>query len=176
MSLREDRAVQVILGRRSIRKFQKDKKIEPEKLDIILECAQAAPTAGGTRPWHFVVVDDRSLLDALAEAHPYGKMLREAPLAIVVCGDPTLSDHARRYWEEDCSAAMQNILLASCALGLGSVWLGVHNSPGRPEAIRRVLGIPDYINLLSIAAIGYPAEVKEPHKGYDSNKVHHNKW
>jgi nitroreductase len=71
---------------------------------------------------------------------------------------------------------MQNILLASCALGLGSVWLGVHNSPGRPEAIRRVLGIPDYINVLSIAAIGYPAEVKEPHKGYDSNKVHHNKW
>jgi len=176
MSLREDRAIKVILDRRSIRKFQKDRKVEPEKLEIILECAQAAPTAGGTRPWHFVVVDERSLLDALAEVHPYGKMLHEAGLAVVVCGDPSISDFAKRYWEEDCSAAMQNILLASQALGLGSVWLGVNNSPGRPEAIRKVLGIPQHINVLGIAAIGYPAESKEPHSGYDKQRVHRNKW
>jgi len=176
MSLHEDRAIQVILGRRSIRKFQKDRKVEPEKLDIILECAQAAPTAGGGRPWHFVVVEDRHMLDALAEAHPYGKMLHEAPLAIVVCGDPKLNDFAKRYWEEDCSAAMQNILLASHALGLGSVWLGVSNSPGRPEAVRKALGIPDDIQVLAIAAIGYPAETKEPHSGYDHSRIHRNRW
>ena len=120
--------------------------------------------------------EDRHTLDALAEAHPYAKMLHEAHLAIVVCGDHKLNDFAKRYWEEDCSAAMQNILLASHALGLGSVWLGVSNSPGRPEAVRKALGIPDEIQVLAIAAIGYPAETKEPQSGYDHSRIHRNRW
>lgn len=96
MSMREHAAVAAILGRRSIRKYT-SQPVEREKIDLLLECACAAPTAAGSRPWHFVVVDDRAKLDALAGAHPYGKMLFRAPLAVVVCGDPDKNEFARVY-------------------------------------------------------------------------------
>lgn len=99
----EHPAIQAILGRRSIRRFLQNP-VEPEKLDCLIECACAAPSAANSRAWHFVVVDNRPTLDAIGEAHPYGKMLYQAPLAIVVCGDPEKNDFARLYWEEDCSA------------------------------------------------------------------------
>ena len=130
MTLRENPAVAALLGRRSIRRFE-SREVEEERISLLLECACAAPSAAGTRPWHFVVVRDRGRLDALAQAHPYGKMLFQAPLAVVVCGDPGKSDLARLYWEEDCSAAMENLLVAAHALGLGGVWLGVQHTPQR---------------------------------------------
>ena len=83
----------------------------------------AAPSASNRKPWHFVVVKDRQTIDALAEAHPYGKMLFEAPLCIAVCGDIELSELS---WVQDCSAATENLLLAATALSLGAVWLGVY--------------------------------------------------
>ncbi|WP_300526491.1 nitroreductase family protein [Aminiphilus sp.] len=175
MSMREHAAVAAILGRRSIRKYT-SQPVEREKIDLLLECACAAPTAAGSRPWHFVVVDDRAKLDALAGAHPYGKMLFRAPLAVVVCGDPDKNEFARVYWEEDCSAAMENILVAARALDLGSVWLGVHHSPEREQALRLILGIPGAVSVLGVAVLGYPDEVKEPHEGIDEGVVHRNGW
>lgn len=157
----EDPAIQAILGRRSIRRFLQ-KPVEAEKIDCLLECACAAPSAANSRPWHFVVIDERAVLDALGEAHPYGKMLYQAPLAVVVCGQPEKSDFARLYWEEDCSAAMENLQIAAHALGLGSVWLGVRHTPEREQAVRHILGIPQGITVLGIAAIGYPDEIKPP--------------
>jgi len=171
----EHPAIQAILGRRSIRRFLQ-KPVEPEKVDCLLECACAAPSAANTRPWHFVVVDNRPTLDAIGEAHPYGKMLYQAPLAIVVCGDPGKNDFARLYWEEDCSAAMQNLQVAARALELGSVWLGVHPTPEREQAIRHILGIPRDIAVLGVSAIGYPDEVKPPHEGIDPGCLHMNRW
>lgn len=171
----ENPVIQAILARRSIRRFQQ-KPVEPEKVDCLVECACAAPTAANSRPWHFIVVDERAVLDALGEAHPYGKMLYQAPLAVVVCGDPEKSDFARLYWEEDCSAAMENLQIAAHALGLGSVWLGVRHSTEREQAVRHILGIPQKIAVLGIAAIGYPDEVKPPHEGIDPGSLHLNRW
>jgi nitroreductase len=171
----EDPAIQAILGRRSIRRFLQ-KPVEAEKIDCLLECACAAPSAANSRPWHFVVIDERAVLDALGEAHPYGKMLYQAPLAVVVCGQPEKSDFARLYWEEDCSAAMENLQIAAHALGLGSVWLGVRHTPEREQAVRHILGIPQGITVLGIAAIGYPDEIKPPHEGIDPGSLHLNRW
>ena len=133
----------------------------------------AAPSASNLRPWHFLVVTERAKLDALAEAHPFGKMLAQAGLAIAVCADPELSE---RYWEQDCSAATENILLAATTLGLGSVWLGCHPRVERKGPIRSLLGIPDKIEILSLICIGYPAEKKPARTQYDPSRVHEEKW
>jgi len=163
--------VQTILARRSIRRYTPEP-VGDEAIQTLLEAAMAAPSASNNRPWHLVVVTDRQVLDALAEAHPHGKMLAEAALCISVCGDPAISD----YWVQDCSAATENLLLAVTAQGLGAVWLGVHPREARIEFTRRILGIPDQIMPLNLIAIGHPAEDKEARTQYDEARVHRQGW
>jgi nitroreductase len=164
--------IQTILARRSIRKYTADP-VRAEDIKTLLEAAMAAPSSSNRKPWHFVVVDDRKTLDALAEVHPYGKMLFEATLCIAVCGDPTI---AERVWVQDCSAATENLLLAVTALGLGAVWLGVHPREERVAAISDILNIPETIVPLNLIAIGHPAEEKEPRTQYDETRVHRDRW
>jgi len=105
------------------------------------------------------------------------RCLRLAAVAIVVCSELVCADEPLRYWEEDCSAAMQNILLAANALGLGSVWLGVKHGDNNLEGkLKTLLDVPDRIAMMGIAAIGWPLETKDPHKGIDAHSLHINKW
>ena len=161
-----------IFARRSIRQYT-GQPVSEEQVNKLLEAAMAAPSASNRKPWHFVVVSDRTDLNALAEALPFGKMLPQAALAIVVCGDPQISE---RHWVQDCSAATQNLLLAATALGLGAVWLGVEPNPERRIAVAEALGIPDDMGILNVISIGYPAEEKEPRTQYDESRVHREKW
>ena len=169
--------VRVILARRSILRYV-DKPVEQEKIDAILACAAAAPSANNFRPWHFIETTDRAVLSALANAHPYGKMLAEAGLAITICAEKERNKTVDVWWEEDCGAAMQNILVAAAALGLGSVWLGVHHHgpSGLPEKVRKILEIPANIQVMGIASIGYGAETKPPYGGADPALVHKGRW
>lgn len=166
-----DERLAFIFSRRSIRVYT-DEPVSEGELQNLLDAGMAAPSASNRKPWHFVVVTDRETLDALAAAHPYGKMLARAGAAIAVCGDPGTSS----WWVQDCSAATENILLAASALGLGAVWLGSHGNPDREEAIRTVLRIPHEIGVLSLLSIGHPAEQKEPRTQYDARRVHRNQW
>ena len=168
-------AINAILARRSIRRYD-NKPVEREKIDGILECAFAAPSANNLRPWHFMEITERNTLDALAGAHPYGKMLAQAPLAIVVCGEKENEGSPHLWWEQDCAAAMQNILVAATAMDLGSVWLGVHHVAVTSGKVRRLLGIPEHIQIMGIAVIGYEAEQKPAHEGIDQNRVHRERW
>lgn len=165
-----DAAYQTMLARRSIRKYTAQP-VSPEQIRRLLEAAMAAPSASNRQPWHFVVVTDRSTLDRLADAHPYGKMLSEATLCIAVCGDPE-NDH----WVQDCSAATENILLAATEMGLGSVWLGVHPRGDREHDVRDILGIPPRYSPLNLISLGYPAEQKEPRTQYEEARVHREHW
>ncbi|MBN1552482.1 nitroreductase family protein [bacterium] len=165
-------SIDFIFSRRSIRKYTNEPVSENE-IRLLLEAAMAAPSARNMQPWHFVVVTDRKRLDALAEAHPYGKMLAEAPLAIAVIGDPIVSDS---YWIQDCSAATENILLAVSAMNLGAVWLGCTPRRERVEAVQHVLSIPEEYPVLSLLAIGHPAEEKSPRTQFDPKKVHREVW
>ena len=141
---------------------------------MIIEFSKAFGFSGSNRkPWHFVVVTERETLNRLAEAHKHAKMLNEAPLCISVCGDQGVSE---RFWEQDCSAATENLLLAVTALGLGAVWCGVHPRQERVKDISKILGIEAPIIPLNIIAIGHPAEEKEPRTQYDEDKVHREKW
>jgi nitroreductase len=167
-----DKRLEFIFRRRSIRKY-KAEPVSEKDIRTLLEAGMAAPTASNLQPWHFVVVTDRAKLKALSEAHPFGKMLAEAGLAIAVCGDPNVSE---RYWDQDGAAATENILLAAEGLGLGGVWLGCHPRAERKDAIRRVLGIPDSIEVLSLLSIGHPGEEKPARTQYDASRVHRETW
>ncbi len=175
MSARTKELLDFILSRRSIRKYTDDP-VSEEIVEKLLEAGFAAPSARNKRPWHFIVVKDRKTLDRMADAHPYGKMLYEAPLAIIVCGEPQKDKNRKMDWVLDASAATQNILLAAHAAGLGAVWLGVWGRPDRDAAVREILNIPNNIGILSIVSIGVPAESKKPHSGIDTARVHYERW
>jgi nitroreductase len=166
-----DERLKMIFSRRSIRAYT-DEAVSEAEIRSLLEAGMAAPSASNQKPWHFVTVTDKATLKALADAHPYGKMLANASLAIAVCGDPAVS----MWWVQDCSAATENILVAVAGLGLGGVWLGSHGRPEREQAVRDVLGIPDHIGVLSLLSVGRPGEEKEARTQYDQAKVHAGRW
>lgn len=170
-------AINNILTRRSIRRFHVLEPVEQSDIECLIECATAAPSARNLRPCHFLVVTDRELLNTLAKVHPHGKMLATATLAVAVCGETERDGQKLNYWEQDCSAAMQNLLLAANALELGAVWLGVnHSSNNLENELKLMFKVPKDISILGIAAIGHPAETKDPHKGINSTSLHLNKW
>ena len=167
-----DPRLDILFARRSIRRYTGEPVTKAE-ITSLLEAGMAAPSASNRKPWHLVVITDKASLAKLAEAHPYGKMLFEAPLCIAVCGDLSISE---RVWVQDCSAATENLLLAATALGLGAVWLGVCLVEERVSAVRRLLGIPEGVVPLNLIAIGHPAEEKEPRTQYDETRVHRERW
>ena len=165
-----DERLQIIFARRSIRQYT-GQLVSEADITSLLQAGMAAPSAGNRKPWHFVIVTDKQTLRAIADAPPYSR-LGDAALAIVVCGDPSISD----WWLQDCTLATENILIAAAGLGLGAVFLGCHEQAEREQPIRQVLGIPEEIGMASVLSIGHPAEEKEPRTQYDPTQVHHNKW
>ncbi len=153
-------AMEAILTRRSIRKY-KEQSIPPELIEKILRAAMQAPSANNEQPWRFIIVEKKETLIKLGMEHPYAKMLLEASVAIVVCGDTTL-EKSPGYWVVDTSAATQNILLAAHALGLGAVWLGVYPRPERMALVGTIFALPKAIQPLAIVSLGYPDETKSP--------------
>jgi nitroreductase len=163
-----------IFKRRSIRKY-KDMEVEEEKIEKLLKAAAAAPSAGNEQPWHFVVIRDRDKLNHLAEVHPYAKMLKDAPLAVAVCGDLNKQRH-EGFWVQDCAAATQNILLEAVALDLGAVWIGAYPNEKREKVVSKTLGVPENIKTVSLISIGYPAEEKGETDRLSDEIVHYDKW
>lgn len=163
-----------ILERRSIRTFTSET-VSEEDARYILRAAMSAPSADNERPWHFVVIRERFILDEIMKVHPYSKMLAQAQLAFLVCGDEAL-EVTRGYWVQDCAAAVENMLIAVQSRGLGGVWLGVHPQRERVEGIRKILDIPTHITPFALVAVGYPAENKPYVDRYDATRVHDNGW
>ncbi|MBN1883909.1 MAG: nitroreductase family protein [Candidatus Krumholzibacteriota bacterium] len=161
-----------IFARRSIRRYTSEPVAE-ERIRALLDAAMAAPSANNLKPWHFVVVTERRMLDALSEAHPYAAMLREATAAVAVIGDPGISEG---YWEQDCAAATENLLVAAAGLGLGTCWLGVHPREDRVKKIGELLGVPADKKTLALVAVGHPSESKEPRTQYDAGRDHRERW
>jgi nitroreductase len=161
----------VIFSRRSIRAYL-ERKLEAEVLKKLLQAAMAAPTAANAQPWEFVVVDAPESLAELKAALPFGQY--NTPAAIVVCGNPDIGNNSagKMYWVQDCSAAIENILIAAAGMGLGSVWLGVYPLESRVEAIRKVLNMPATVTPLGVVYVGYPAEQKEARTQYDERRVY----
>ncbi len=160
-----------ILSRKSVRKYS-DQQVSDEQIVTLLRAAMAAPTGKNVRPWEFVVVRDRAVLDTMAQELPYAKMLTQASVAIVICGDAEKS----AYWYVDCSAATQNLLLAAENMGLGAVWTATYPYEDRMDVCKRCLNLPDNILSLCVVPIGYPAKPFVPMDKYDITKIHNEKY
>lgn len=160
--------------RRSIRKFT-DAPVSDEHIQTILAAGMTAPSAGNAQPWHFVVVNDRQVLDAIPEFHAYAAMCRQATAGILVCGDLSLEKY-KGFWVQDCSAATQNILLAAHALGLGAVWTGIYPDEPRMQGARNLFNIPDNIIPFAFVPLGHPDQPATHKNRYNEKRVHKNAW
>lgn len=167
-------AYDIILTRRSIRKYKKQI-ISDEIIEKLLHAGFCAPSAGNQQPWHFVILNDRKILNIIHTFHPSAKMLSDADKAILVCGDMHL-EKFKGYWMIDCAAATENILLAAHSLGLGCCWLGLYPREGRVIGMRKLLQLPTHIIPFSLISLGYPAESKPSEERYKKTRVHWNKW
>ena len=166
-------ALQAILTRRSIRRYT-SQPVTDDTVTELLKAAMSAPTVGN-EPWSFVVIRDRATLDAVPTFHPHSQMLKQAQVAIAVCGDPTVETLKGR-WLLDCAAATENILIAANARGLGACWVGIYPVEERILGLRDLLGIPGHVIPLCMVSIGYPAEEKGPSARFRQERVHQGRW
>ncbi len=163
-----------ILGRRSIRKYRKDP-VSNQMITELLEAAMAAPSAGNQQPWHFIVIKEKETLEEIPKMNKNAWMVKDAPVAILICGDIKLEKH-QGMWMQDCAAATENILIAAHARKLGAVWCGIFPREERIEGLRDLCNIPEHVIPFSLVAVGYPAEEKPPANRYDATRVHDEIW
>lgn len=171
-----DVVLENILSRKSVRQYTNEP-VSEEHIQTLLKAAMAAPSAVNYQPWRFVVVTEREQLDAMAEVLPFARMLKQAPLAIIVCGETLWFEGKENiFWQQDCSAATQNLLLAAEALGLGAVWTGVYPDPQRSAELSAFLGLPETVQPLCAIPIGHPAGDDKPKDKWKPENIHYGKW
>ena len=167
-------AIQAIKTRRSIRKYT-DQPVPGEIVQELLGAAFVAPSALDERPWHFVVVRDKEMLESLGERMEGCEMMQTATLGILICGDESL-EQIPGYWVQDCSACAENILLAAHANGLGACWIAVIGVEERTNVLHGQLGIPRDMLPFALISMGYPAEELPGEDRYDASRVHNDVW
>jgi nitroreductase len=141
---------EAIKTRRSIRKY-KAEPIPEEKLTMIYEAAQKAPSASNRQPWHFIVVQNTKRKKSLSEAANNQTFLSEAAAIIVATGDPDITP---RWYEKDTMIALEHMVLAATALGYGTCWIGAFDE----DAVKRLLKIPKKVKVVALLPIGVPDE------------------
>lgn len=166
--------LEAILTRRSIRRY-KDQPVEKEKIDKILKAAMYAPSSHNSQPWHFIVIDNKEILNKIADVHPYAKMCRESPVGILICGDREI-ENLEGYIALNCAVAAENILLAAHELDLGSVWIAVYPRQERIKIFKELFNLPDTILPIAMIAIGYPDEKKNQPERFKPERIHYNSW
>lgn len=166
--------LEAILSRRSVRKYD-NKEVSIEEIDDLIKYAMYAPSAVNKQPWHFIIIDDRAVMDDIMKFHPHAGMLAQAAAAVLICGDETLA-HTPAYWPVDCAAATQNFLLAAHGKGLGAVWLGIYPREERISAMKALMGLPEHIHPFSLISFGYTSQPPRIAERYKPERIHRNKW
>ena len=162
----------ILYRRRSVRRYVDGKPVEREKIRMLLEAAMAAPSACNLQPWEFVAVDEPERVGQLKQCiDERNGRYYNAPAAFVVCANtryiPWVSDGGL-----DCAAAIENMLLAVTALGLGAVWIGAFDA----DKVRALMDIPAHVAINSVVLFGYPAEEKQPRTQYTEEAVYWQKY
>ncbi len=168
-------AIEAILTRRSIRKFV-DKEVTDDMVNQMIECAMSAPSAKNQQPWHFIVVRNKDMLNKVTEINPYAGMAKNADVGILVCGDLNLEVATKGFWVQDCSAAIENLLLSARALGLGAVWTGIYPKEELVEKYKENFNLPDNIIPLAFVPIGHPAQESKKADRLSQERIHKDSW
>ena len=165
-----------IFGRRSVRVYSPGE-IDEQTVTKLLEAAMAAPSAMTRDPWRFVVVREHQTLADMAAALAGGKMLVTASLGIVICGDmDAVFDRQLSFLLQDCSAAIENLLLAAHALGLGACWVGVHPIDEAANRLKQRLSLPIPVVPVAVIALGHPGEQPDARTRFNGDYIHFEKW
>jgi len=162
---------QAIRARRSIRKYKQGAVIPQSDIDRMLEAAMCAPSARNLRPWRVIVIESAEVRKQITEGIGGNWFLNDASLAVIICGDTGCmpDGSAGGFWQQDCAAATQNLLLQAAELGYGTCWCGVY--PGaRTPIITKILDLKDEVPL-SLIAVGVPDEAPAAKGVYDKEKV-----
>jgi nitroreductase len=148
--------VDVVLSRRSIRHYEQ-KEIPKDVLDKILDAGRQAPSAANKQPWHFIVVTDPEIKKELSKGM-FNRFIKDTPVTIVGCAHKDLV--AGNWSIVSTTIALQNMVIAAWAMGVGSCWIGDLNQ----EKVKKLLGIPERWNVVALVSFGYPAEKPQPRK------------
>ncbi len=154
---------EAIRERRSVRKYD-SKPVDRELIEKVVDAVRWAPSSGNTQPVEVVVVTDPEKRNIMAAVSGYAKYLNDAPVALVVCIN--LSRARSRYGDLgvsyfaplDVAVAVQNMMLAAYALGLGTCWDSVFDK----RRVRELIDLPEDVEPFAIIALGYPSKVPEP--------------
>ena len=141
-----------ITQRTSVRSYT-SQPVEPEKIEAMLRAAMCAPSAGNEQPWHFIVLNRREDFLPIREISPHVEMLAQAQYAILVCADTTQKKYRFDFWPQDCSAALENMLIEAKHQGLGAVWCGIYPDEEKIDALRGLYGFPDYVKVLAVVPV-----------------------
>ena len=150
------------------------KPIEKEKLDQLLEAARLAPSAKNLQDWRFVIVTDPKIKEKMMHAANEQKFILQAPAIIAACSN---SDYVMTCGQKisaiDIAIALEHIALQATELGLATCWLGSFY----PDKVRKVLSIPEDIEIVDLMTIGYPADEKPGPKRLDATDIAcYDKW
>jgi nitroreductase len=159
-SLSPESVLALLKGRRSIRRYRPDP-VPDEMVEQLLEAGRWAPSASNRQPWAFIVVRDEAVRQQVAQHAAYYFIrwahVEEAPLLIVLCGDARNRIY-RQFLHEDVGLAGSQIMLQAQALGLGTCWIGGLDR----EAITGILKVPDWMEIVGLLTVGFPAEDPQP--------------
>jgi nitroreductase len=159
-------ALEAIRRRRSVRKYTGES-IQRKDLEKIVDAGRLAASGSNQQPWDFIVITNRTMINQLKVASQW---MEKAGAIIAVVMDPS-----SRWWIEDGAAAIENILIASTALGYGSCWLEGYTLP-REEEFKVLLGIPKTKKLLTLIPIGVPVEWPKKEKKPLAEVLHWEKY
>ena len=162
-------AMDVIFSRKSVRHYT-DQEVETDKLLTLVKAGMAAPTAMNRQPWSFIIVTNMAQVASIND-RPGLMMLKKAKAVILVLGKKD-----EKFWQQDCSAATENILLAAEALGLGAVWCAGYPMTDRTESYKELFNYSDDYEVLSLISIGYSTGEDQPKDKYKEEKIHWNRW
>lgn len=149
-------ALEAIAARRSIRSFKPDP-VSEEALRKIVDAGRLAPTANNVQPWEFVIITDAERRRQIAELTENGKFISKTPVCIAVLSQPI------KYYIEDGCAAIENMLIAAVALGLGTCWVAGDKKTYAAE-LASLCGAPPDLKLVAMIALGHPRGNPSPPK------------
>lgn len=182
-----DATISTIMQRKSVRSY-KDSTIAPEVIETLLRAAVAAPSGMDVRPWHIVVMTDKSKYDELFAGNFNMEKFKQSSAVVIFCADTTVTRPPREnpnapavtspnpIWRDDMGACTENFLLAAEACGLGAVWTACYPFHDRMDPVAAYLQLPGNIVPYSIVPVGYPAGDEQPKDKWDESRIHFDKF
>lgn len=180
-------AIKTIMNRKSVRSYTGDT-IPAEIMDKLIRAAMAAPSGMDVRPWHLVVMTDKSKYDTLFAGNFNMEKFKQSGAVVIFCADTTVTRPPRenpngpavttpnKIWRDDMGACTENFLIAVEAYGLGAVWTACYPFPNTMEPVAKYLNLPPNVVPYSIVPVGYPAGNETPKNKWDKSRIHYNKW